>query len=235
MSSMRFWFPSDASAHAIENTENVLAQQGALIDNLSTLTDGISAMVHYQKRLDNVMTEDFTRSLIKGQKLVGQQLVSLDKHVNEFVQSQTDVVKSMDGLSTTMNDQIPKHVWQSSDRLDKALARINDKMVRLSTQDQAHVGELAGQIKRLEKLLMVSERRSAQRNQQVQSDLQNQFRRESDRLKKTIGDNIASTVHKDVIPFIAKEQRELKKLTRIIDKQYGRRKDDRQDPDADVA
>ena len=108
-------------------------------------------------------------------------------------------------------------------------------MARLSTQDLARVNELAGQMKRLEKMVVVSDRRSSQRDERAQTVLQNQFRRESDLLKKTIGENISTAVHKDVIPFIAKEQRQLQKLAKLIDKQYGRRQEDRQDPDEGVA
>jgi len=226
---------ADASSCAIENTERVLAQHGALVDNLSTLNTGVVAMLKHQERLDSVLTSEFTRSLLDTQQAIGSRMGSLDKQLENFVQSQTQVVGSLDGLSSTLKDQIPRHVLQTSDRLSKALGRINDKMARLSTQDQVHVAELASQIKRLEKLVVGSEKRSAQRDQRVQTDLQNQFRRESDILKKSIGDNIASTVHKDVIPFIAREQRELQKLAKLIDKQYGRRKDDKQDPDSNAA
>ncbi|MFK7856809.1 MAG: hypothetical protein AB8B79_22010 [Granulosicoccus sp.] len=226
---------SDASARAIENTETVLMQQGELIGNLSTLNKGVVAMVRYQDRLDSVISSEFTQSLLEAQQHIADRIGALDMQMDKFTQSQVQVSSSMNGLSTTLNDQIPRHVLQTSDRLDKALTRISNKLARLSTQDQAQVGELAGQIRRLEKLVVSSEKRSAQRDQHAQADLQNQFRRESDKLKKSIGDNIASTVNKDVIPFIAKEQRELQKLARIIDKKYGRRKDDKQDPGENVA
>lgn len=226
---------SDASARAIENTESVLMQQGELLGNLSTLNEGVVAMVSYQDRLDSVLSSEFTQSLLSAQKQIADRVGALDLQMEKFTQSQLQASNSMNGLSTTLNDQIPRHVLQTSDRLDKALSRINNKLARLSTQDQAQVGELAGQIRRLEKLVVSSEKRTAQRDQHVQADLQNQFRRESDKLKKSIGENIVSTVNKDVIPFIAKEQRELQKLARIIDKKYGRRKDDKQDPDENVA
>ena len=224
-----------ASARAIGNTESVLQQQGALIDNLSTLNVGVVAMVKHQERLDTVLNSEFTHSLLTTQQTIGQRMQAINDNLNNFVLSQNQVTDSLGELSTTLNDQIPRHVLQTSDRLGKALARINEKMARLSTQDQTHVVELAGQIKRLETLIVGSYRRSAQRGQRAQSDLQNQFRRESDILKKSIGENIASTVHKDVIPFIAKEQKELQKLAKLIDKEYGRRKDDKQDPDSNVA
>lgn len=222
---------SDASARAIENTEVVLKQQGELAEHLSTLNGGVMAMLQYQERLDSVLSSDFTQSLLETQQFIGSRMGSLDTQLENFVQSQTHVVGSLDELSKTLKVQIP----HSSERLGEALDRINDKMARLSIQDQAQVSELATQITRLGKLVLGSERRSAQRDQRVQDDLQNQFRRESDILRKSISKNITATVHKDVIPFIAKEQKELHKLAQLIDSQYGRRKDDKQDPDANVA
>lgn len=226
---------ADASWRAIENTENVVARQGEFLENLAALNTGVIAMVEHQKRLDSVFTNEFANSLISSQQAIGSRMESLNSQLGQFASTQGQVAVSLDGLSTTLKDEIPRHVLQTSDRLSKALGRINDKMARLSRQDQDHLHELAGQIKRLEKLVVNNEQRSVQRDQRVQSDLQNQFRRESDMLKKSIGANIASTVHKDVIPFIAKEQRELQKLAKLIDKQYGRRKDDKQDPDVGAA
>jgi len=220
---------------AIGNTEAVLQQQGALIDNLSTLNVGVVAMVKHQERLDTVLNSEFTQSLLTTQQSIGHRMQAIDDNLSNFVQSQNQITDSLGELSNTLKDQIPRHVLQTSDRLGKALARINEKMARLSTQDQTHVVELASQIKRLETLIVGSYKRSAQRDQRAQSDLQNQFRRESDILKKSIGENIASTVHRDVIPFIAKEQKELQKLAKLIDKDYGRREDDRQEPDQNVA
>jgi hypothetical protein len=226
---------ADASWRAIENTENVVARQGEFLENLAALNTGVISMVEHQKRLDSVFTNEFANSLISSQQAIGSRMESLNSQLGQFASTQGQVAVSLDGLSTTLKDEIPRHVLQTSDRLSKALGRINDKMARLSRQDQDHLHELAGQIKRLEKLVVNNEQRSVQRDQRVQSDLQNQFRRESDMLKKSIGANIASTVHKDVIPFIAKEQRELQKLAKLIDKQYGRRKDDKQDPDVGAA
>ncbi len=226
---------TDASWRAIENSETVLRQQVELVSSLSTLNSGVVSMIEHQKRLDATFNSDSVKALVDSQQMISVRMGSLDERVDHFVQSQGQVVGSLNGLSQTLKDEIPRHVLQTSDRVGKALGRINEKMARLSTQDQAQVSELAEQIRRLEGLVVSSEKRTAQRDQQVQNDLQNQFRRESDKLKKTIGDNIATTVHKDVIPFIAREQRELQKLARLIDKQYGRRKDDKQEPDADVA
>lgn len=228
-------FSADASRRAIENTDQMLVRQSALVDTLATLNVGVTSMVGHQSRLESVLTSEFTQALVSGQKNMGVRMAALDQHLDQFVQGQSHVVGSLEGLSATLKDEIPRHVLQTSDRLNKALGRINNKMARLSTQDQSHVSELADQIKRLEKLVVMSEKRSAQRDQRVQAGLQKQFRRESDMLKKSIGANIATTVQKDVLPFIAKEQRELQKLAKLIDKQYGRRQDDRQDPDADVA
>jgi hypothetical protein len=212
-----------------------MAQQSSLLNTLGDLNSGVLSMINHQQRLDSVISSEFTRSLLDSQQIIGSKLGAMDRQLDIYVRSQADVVGSLDSLSSTLLDQIPRHVLQTSDRLGKALERINDKMARLSRQDQAHLDELAGQVKRLEKLVVVSERRTAQRDLQVHAELQNQFRRESDLLKKSIGENISRTVNKDVIPFIAKEQRELKKLARLIDRQYGRRKDDRQDPDSEVA
>lgn len=226
---------SDASSRAIENTESVLSQQGTLIENLTTLNVGVVAMVKHQERLDGVFSSEFMQSLVGSQQAIEGRMKSLDQQIDNFVQSQSRVTGSLDALSSTLNEQIPKHVLQTSDRLGKSLTRINDKIARLSAQDQSHVGDLTDQIKRLEKLIAGSEKRSVQRNQRVQKDMQNQFRRESDALQKTIGDNIATSVNKDVIPFIAKERKELQRLGKLIDKEYGRRKDDKQDPDSNVA
>lgn len=226
---------ADASRRAIENSESLMAQQSSLLNTLGDLNSGVLSMINHQQRLDSVISSEFTRSLLDSQQIIGSKLGAMDRQLDIYVRSQADVVGSLDSLSSTLLDQIPRHVLQTSDRLGKALERINDKMARLSRQDQAHLDELAGQVKRLEKLVVVSERRTAQRDLQVHAELQNQFRRESDLLKKSIGENISRTVNKDVIPFIAKEQRELKKLARLIDRQYGRRKDDRQDPDSEVA
>jgi len=132
---------------------------------------------------------------------------NINDHFGSFSQSHSQVVSSLDGLSDTLKDEIPRHVLQTSDRLGKSLGRMSDKLARLSRQDVDHVHELADQIKRIEKLVVGSERRSAQRDQRAQDDIQNQFRRESDLLKQTIGDNISSSVNKDIIPFIAKEKK----------------------------
>lgn len=226
---------ADASHRAIENNEDLLQQHTALSESLASLNRGVQTMVEQQARVESVLSADFAKSLIDGQSIIGNRLGTLDEQFSVIVKSQCQVASSMEGLSSTLRDEIPRHVLQTSDRVGKALERVNDKMARLSTQDQAQVSELASQIRRLEKMVIISERRSVQRDEKVQTNLQNQFRRESDKLKKTIGDNIASSVHKDVIPFIAREQRELQKLARIIDRQYGRRKDDREDPDAGVA
>lgn len=226
---------ADASWRSIENTENVLKQQGELVGSLSTLNSGVDSMIEHQKKLDNVLTNEFATSLIDNQKVIGEHMSSINEHFGTFANSNSNIVSSLDGLSKTLHDEIPRHVIQTSDRLSKALGRMNDKVARLSRQDVDHVQELADQIKRLEKLVLSTEKRTAQRDQQVQNDLQNQFRRESDMLKKTIGENISSSVNKDIIPFIAKEQRELKKIAKLIDKEYGRRKGDQQDPDRDVA
>lgn len=226
---------ADASWRSIENTENVLKQQGELVGSLSNLSTGVDSMVEHQKRLDSVLTTEFATSLIENQKAIGDHMSGINEHFGKFANTNTHIVSSLDGLSDTLKSEIPRHVIQTSDRLSKALGRMNDKVARLSRQDVDHVQELADQIKRLEKLVLNTEKRTAQRDHQVQTDLQNQFRRESDMLKKTIGENISSSVNKDIIPFIAKEQRELKKIAKLIDKEYGRRKDDKQDPDRDVA
>jgi len=226
---------ADASWRSIENTENVLKQQNSLVGSLTSLNDGVESMIDHQKRLDSVITSEFTGSLLDNQKAISDHMSSINDHFGTFSQSHSQVVSSLDGLSDTLKDEIPRHVLQTSDRLGKSLGRMSDKLARLSRQDVDHVHELADQIKRIEKLVVGSERRSAQRDQRAQDDIQNQFRRESDLLKQTIGDNISSSVNKDIIPFIAKEQRELKKIAKIIDKEYGRRKDDKQDPDRDVA
>lgn len=226
---------ADASWRSIENTENVLAQQASLVQSLTSLNTGIDSMIEHQKRLDSVLTTEFADSLIGNQKAINEHMGNIDSHLGTFTRSHTAVVTSLDGLSQTLKDEIPRHVLQTSDRLTKALGRMNDKVARLSRQESDHVQELADQIKRIEKLVVGSEKRSAQRGQQSHNDLQSQFRRESDMLKKTIGDNIASSVNKDIIPFIAKEQRELQKIAKLIDKEYSRRKDDKQDPGRDVA
>ena len=226
---------ADASWRSIENTENVLAQQTSLVQSLTSLNTGVESMIEHQTRLDSVLTTEFAESLIGNQKAINDHMGSIDSHFGTFTQSHTQVVSSLDGLSQTLKDEIPRHVLQTSDRLTKALGRMNDKVARLSRQDIDHVQELADQIKRIEKLVVGSEKRSAQRDQRSHNDLQSQFRRESDMLKKTIGENISSSVNKDIIPFIAKEQRELQKIAKLIDKEYSRRKDDKQDPDRDVA
>ena len=226
---------ADASWRSIENTENVLAQQASLVQSLTSLNTGVESMIEHQTRLDSVLTTEFAESLIGNQKAINEHMGSIDSHFGTFTQSHTQVVRSLDGLSQTLKDEIPRHVLQTSDRLTKALGRMNDKVARLSRQDIDHVQELADQIKRIEKLVVGSEKRSAQRDQRSHNDLQSQFRRESDMLKKTIGENISSSVNKDIIPFIAKEQRELQKIAKLIDKEYSRRKDDKQDPDRDVA
>ncbi len=226
---------ADASWKSIENTENVLRQQGELVGSLTTLSTGVNSMIEHQKRLDGVLTNEFTSSLIENQRAIGEHMQGINQNFGTFAQSNATIVSSLDGLSETLRDEIPRHVIQTSDRLNKALARMNDKVARLSRQDVDHVQELADQIQRLEKLVLSTEKRTAQRDQQTQNDLQSQFRRESDMLKKTIGENISSSVNKDIIPFIAKEQRELKKIAKLIDKEFGRRKDDKQDPDRDVA
>jgi hypothetical protein len=192
-------------------------------------------MIVHQQRLDSVLTTEFADSLIGNQRVINKHMGSIDNHFGTFTRSHTQVVTSLDGLSQTLKDEIPRHVLQTSDRLTKALGRMNDKVARLSRQDVDHVQELSDQIKRIEKLVVVSEKRGAQRGQQAHNDLQSQFRRESDMLKKTIGDNIATSVNKDIIPFIAREQRELQKIAKLIDKEYSRRKDDKKDPDRDVA
>lgn len=222
---------ADASARVMDNSEKLVHQQTELANTLATLNQGVLKMVDQQQSLGTVLSSEFTRSLIDNQQAIGERLMSLDNEVREFSASHKSVGGSLDQLSETLNEQIPRHVLQTSDRVSKALHRINEKIALLSTQDQAQVKELAAQIKRLERLVVVTDRRSVQRDQKVQSDIQNQFRRESDILKQSIN----ATVQKDVIPFIAKEQRELKKLAKLIDKQYGRRKDDKKDPDADVA
>ncbi len=226
---------ADASRQAIQHSQSVMEQQSTLFGTLENLNEGVTSMIEHQQRLDSAFNSEFTQSLVASQQSIGDKLGAVDKQLTEFVGMQSNVVNNLSDLSSTLQDQIPRHVLQTSDRVGKSLARINDKMAVLSRQDQAHVNELAEQIQRLEKLVINSEKRTAQRDQKVYTELQNQFRRESDILKKTIGDNIASTVNKDVIPFIAKEQRELKKLAKIIDKAYGRRKDDKQEPDSDVA
>ncbi|MGQ7844892.1 hypothetical protein ACUNV4_10465 [Granulosicoccus sp. 3-233] len=226
---------ADASHRAIENNEHLVHQHKVLSESLASLNQGIQTMVEQQARVESVLSADFARSLLDGQSVIGDRLGTLDKQFDVIMTSQQQAAASMNDLSRTLSEQIPRHVLQTTDRLGKALDRVNGKLARLSTQDQAQVSELASQIRRLEKMVIISERRSVQRDQKVQNNLQHQFRRESDRLKKTIGDNIASSVNKDVIPFIAREQRELQKLARIIDRQYGRRKDDREDPDAGVA
>ncbi|MFK8077106.1 MAG: hypothetical protein AB8B84_11005 [Granulosicoccus sp.] len=226
---------ADASWRSIENTENVLKQQGELVGSLTNLNNGVESMIDHQKRLDSVLTTEFATSLVENQKAIGDHMSGINEHFSRFSSTNSDIVSSLDGLSNTLKSEIPRHVIQTSDRLSKALGRMNDKVARLSRQDVDHVQELADQIKRLEKLVLKTERRTALRDQQVQADLQNQFRRESDMLKKTIGENISSSVNKDIIPFIAKEQRELKKIAKLIDNEYGRRKDDKQDPDRDVA
>ncbi len=226
---------ADASHRAIENNDLLLRQQETLAGSIDNLNQAVLAMMEQQARVESVLSVDFARSLIEGQTFIGDRLNTLDQQFGFIVNSQQQLASSLDGLSRTLQEEIPRHVLQTSDRVSKALDRINAKMARLSTQDQVHVSELAAQIKRLEKMVIVSDRRSVQRDQKVQTNLQHQFRRESDKLKKTIGDNIASSVNKDVIPFIAKEQRELQKLARLIDKQYGRREDDKEDPDAGVA
>ncbi len=226
---------ADASWRSIENTENVLKQQGELVGSLTNLSSGVDSMIDHQKRLDSVLTTEFATSLIENQKAIGDHMSGINEHFGTFANTNSHIVSSLDGLSDTLKSEIPRHVIQTSDRLSKALGRMNDKVARLSRQDVDHVQELADQIKRLEKLVLNTEKRTAQRDQQVQADLQNQFRRESDMLKKSIGENISSSVNKDIIPFIAKEQRELKKIAKLIDKEYGRRKDDKQDPDRDVA
>lgn len=226
---------ADAAHRAIENNESLVGQQAELAQTLVTLNQGVKTMVEQQARVESVLTADFARNLLDGQSSIGSGLEQLDSRFKVIVKSQQQVAVDLNGLSQTLKDEIPRHVVQTSDRVTRSLERINDKMARLSTQDLAHVNELAAQIKRLEKMVVMSDRRSVQRDQTVQSNLQQQFRRESDLLKKSIGENISSSVHKDVIPFIAKEQRELQKLAKLIDKQYGRRKDDRQDPDENVA
>ena len=226
---------ADASQQSMEATQSVVAQQALLGETLTRLNEGVVSMLDHQARVESILTADFAKAMIDNQTAIGFRLGALDHQFENLVASQAEVSGGLNRLSETLNDQIPRHVLQTSDRLGKALERINDKMARLSTQDLAHVNELAGQLKRLEKMVVISERRSSQRDERAQADLQNQFRRESDLLKKTIGDNISTAVHKDVIPFIAKEQRQLQKLAKLIDKQYGRRKDDRQDPDEGVA
>lgn len=226
---------SDASWRAIENTEIVLEQQGSLVQSLTSLNTGVETMIAHQQRLDTVLTTEFAESLISNQKAIGEHMGSIDNHFGRFTRSHTQVASSLDSLSQTLKDEIPRHVLQTSDRLTKALGRMNDKVARLSRQDVDHVQELSDQIKRIEKLVVISEKRGAQRDQRAHNDLQSQFRRESDMLKKTIGDNISSSVNKDIIPFIAKEQRELQKIAKLIDKEYSRRKDDEQGPDRDAA
>lgn len=226
---------ADASWRAIENTEHVLEQQGSLVQSLSSLNAGVQSLIEHQQRLDSVLTTEFAESLIGNQQAIAEHMGSINSQLSGFTQSHSQVVSSLDGLSHTLRDEIPRHVLQTSDRLTKALGRMNDKMARLSRQDVDHVQELSNQIKRIEKLVVISERRGAQRDLRSHNKLQNQFRRESDILKKTIGNNISTSVNKDIIPFIAKEQRELQKIARLIDKEYGRRKDDRQDSGRDVA
>ncbi|MFT4714340.1 MAG: hypothetical protein ACI8VW_002847 [bacterium] len=226
---------ADASWRAIENTENVLDEQGSLVHSVTSLNSGVESMIVHQQRLDSVLTTEFAGSLISSQKAITDHMGNIDNYFGTFTRSHTQVVTSLDGLSQALRDEIPRHVLQTSDRLTKALGRMNDTVARLSRQDVDHVEEPSDQIKRIEKLVVNSEKRSAQRGQRAHNDLQSQFRRESDMLKKTIGDNILTSVNKDIIPFIAKEQRELQKIAKLIDKEYSRRKDDRQDPDRDVA
>lgn len=222
---------ADASARVMDNSEKLVVQQTELARTISSLNNGVLMMIEQQQSLGKVLSSEFAQSLIDNQQAISERLASLDNGLSQFATSHERAGESLDNLSRTLNEQIPRHVVQSSDRISRALHRINEKMALLSTQDHAQVKELAAQIKRLERLVIVTERRSVQRDQKVQNDIQNQFRRESDILKQSIN----ATVQKDVIPFIAKEQRELQKLAKLIDRQYGRRKDDKKDPDADVA
>ena len=226
---------ADASWRSIENTQKVVEQQRDLVNSLTSLNVGVESMIEHQKRLDSVLSTEFADSLIGNQQAISEHMSNINSHFGNFTHSQTEVVSSLDGLSKTLHDEIPRHVLQTSDRLSKALGRMNDKVARLSRQDVDHVQELANQIKRIEKLVVGSEKRSAQRDQRAQNDLQTQFRRESDILKKTIGENISSSMNKDIIPFIAKEQRELRQITKLLDNEFSRRKNDKQDPDRDVA
>ena len=226
---------ADASRRSIENSERVLEQQQSLVKSLSTLNTGVVAMVDYQQRLDGVLNAEFSASLLQSQQRIGSQLRNLDTHLHGFADTQSAVVKSLDHLSDTLKTEIPKHVVQSSDRLSKAITRMNNKIARLGFKDETHGREISRQMKRLEQLVEISEKRTVQRDRRVQAELQSRFRRESDKLKKSIGDGISASVNKDVIPFIASEQRELKKIVKLIDKQYGRRRDDKQDPNVDAA
>jgi hypothetical protein len=226
---------ADASWRSIENTERVLEQQVSLVHALTSLNTGVQSMIEHQQQLDSVLTTEFAESLIGNQKAIKEHMGSIDGHFGTFTGAQTQVVASLDRLSQTLKDEIPRHVLQTSDRLTKALGRMNDKVARLSRQDINHVQDLSDQIRRIEKLVVTSEKRGAQRDQLAHNDLQSQFRRESDLLKKIIGDNISTSVNKDIIPFIAKEQRELQKIAKLIDREYSRRKDDKQDPNRDAA
>ena len=226
---------ADASKRSIETSNRVLEQQQSLAQSLSTLNTGVVAMVDYQKRLDSVLNTEFSVSILQSQKQIGSQLRALDTQLHGFASTQSAVVGSLDHLSKTLKIEIPKQVVQSSNRLSKAITRMNNKIARLGIQEEAYGREMSEQMKRLEELVETSEKRTVQRDRRVQAELQNRFQRESDKLKKSIGAGISASVNKDVIPFIASEQRELKKIVRLIDKQYGRRKDDKQDPDVDAA
>ena len=50
---------ADASWRAIENTENVLEQQGSLVESLTSLSGGVNSMIAHQERLDSVLTTLF--------------------------------------------------------------------------------------------------------------------------------------------------------------------------------
>lgn len=226
---------ADASKFAMKNSETVMAQQASLINTLENLDKGVASMIEHQQRLDETFNSQFTQSVVEGQKCINNTLGDMDNKLTDFVSMQSQAVSTLNDLSETVQNQIPLHVLQASDRMDETLERINEKIAMLSAQDQSQVVDLTEQIKRLEKLVLISDKRSVARDVKVHADLKNQFRRESDILRKTIGQNITNTVNKDVIPFIAKEQRELQKLAMIIDKQYGRRSDDVPDSDSDVA
>lgn len=226
---------ADASRLAIKQTETMFIQQAALAKGLSDLNRGVAKTIETQAQLESVLQPDLLETLVNSHAQIATGINSLDQRLHQFADKQSSVTKGLDGLSSTLLSEIPRHVVQTSDRLSKSLDRINNKMARLSIKEHANVSELANQIKRLEQMIALTEKRSVQRDTQAQEKIQHQFRRESDRLKQEIGNNIDNSVSKNVVPFIVQEKRQLEKIARLIDEKYGRRSDDGNYPDEGAA
>ena len=226
---------ADASQGAIDRTEILMQTQEALTKELSQLNKGIARSLVHQARLETVLNSQTVDSLVSSQSEIASGIGILGERLHDFAGIQASVTNGLNNVSKTIRTEVPRHVVHTSEKLSKALDRINNKMGRLTIQEQSNVTELASRIRRLEKMIVLSERRSVQRSRNAQTEIQHQFRRESDLLKEQIGSNIDKSVNKNVIPFIAQEQRQLRKIVRLIDEKYGRRSDDKSEFDEGAA